>query len=231
MDKQGNAYTILYAAVMVIVVAAILSFASISLKDRQDRNVEIAKKSNILRSVNIESTAEDAEEKYEKYIGSNSFVLDVNATKKSGIEAFTIDLKDELAKADVATRNLPVFVCQLENGDTKYILPVRGKGLWGPIWGYVALNADKQSVFGATFAHKGETPGLGAEIEKSEFSNQFIGKRIVDNGTVRFTVVKGGASDNDEYAVDAISGGTITSKGVEAMLNDCLSSYSKFLNN
>lgn len=231
MDKQGNAYTILYAAVMVIVVAAILSFASISLKDRQDRNVEIAKKSDILRSVNIESNADDAEAKYEKFIGSKSFVLDINATKKSGEDAFNIDLKEELAKADASTRSLPVFVCQLENGDTKYILPVRGKGLWGPIWGYVALNQDKQSVYGATFAHKGETPGLGAEIEKPMFSDQFKEKKIVDNGVVKFSVVKGGAPAGDDYAVDAISGGTITSKGVEAMLNDCLSSYSKFLNN
>lgn len=229
MDKQGNAYTFLYASIMVIVVAAVLSFAAISLKDRQNRNVEIAKKSDILKSVNIASTAADAEAKYEKYIKS-TYVIDVNAKEKSGVDAFSVDLKVELAKP-AAERSLAVFECQLDNGEKKYILPVRGKGLWGPVWGYVALNEDKQTVFGANFGHKGETPGLGAEIEKPEFSDQFKGKKVVDAGKVRFSIVKGGAQPGDAYAVDAISGGTITSKGVEAMLNDCLSSYGKFLNN
>ena len=191
MDKQGNTYTFLYASIMVIVVAAVLSFAAISLKDRQNRNVEIAKKSDILKSVNIASTAVDAEEKYEKFIKS-SLVISSEAKEKSGVDAFSVELKAELAKP-LAERSLPVFVCQLESGEKKFILPVRGKGLWGPVWGYVALNEDKQTVFGANFGHKGETPGLGAEIEKPEFSDQFKGKKVVEAGKVRFAIVKGGA--------------------------------------
>ena len=124
-----------------------------------------------------------------------------------------------------------MYVCQIDGAGTKYILPVRGKGLWGPIWGYVAMNDDKQTVYGATFGHKGETPGLGAEIEKEFFQVQFKGKKIIKNGQVTFAVAKGGAAPGDDYAVDAISGGTITSKGVQDMLLDCLDAYSAFLKN
>ncbi len=228
MNRDSNVYTFIYASVLVIVVAAVLSFAAMSLKPTQDKNIEVATKTDILKSVNIASTFEDAELKYDKFI-TDAYIINSKGVKEQG-EAFDVELKVEIDK-DIADRKLPVFVSTLESGEKKYILPVRGKGLWGPIWGYVALNEDKHTIYGATFAHKSETPGLGAEIEKEFFQVQFKGKQLLENGKVKFAVVKGGAAEGDNYGVDAISGGTITSKGLEDMLLDCLGAYEIFLNN
>ena len=228
MDRQGNTYTFLYASVLVIVVAALLAFVSQTLKPIQEKNVEVAKKIDILKSVNITSTAKDAEKKYEEYIGNNSFILNFDGKKVDG-DAFAVNLEKEVKKPK-KDRLYPIYVCTLD-GDKKYIIPVRGKGLWGPIWGYISLNSDKKTIYGATFGHKSETPGLGAEIANPPFQKQFAGKTIFDeNG--KFTsilVEKSIDTSKDPHAVDAISGGTITSKGVQAMLQDCLSGYENFL--
>lgn len=228
MNREGNSYTIIYATVMVVVVAAALSFASLSLKPRQTKNVEVAKKTDILRSVKIASTADNAESLYDKYISVN-YIINSKGEKVEG-DAFNVDLKREVS-LPVSDRKLPVFECRIDDGSLKYILPVRGKGLWGPIWGYIALNEDKKTIFGATFDHKGETPGLGAEISKDFFTVNFENKKILDEGKVYFEVAKGGVTKKPDFAVDAISGGTITSKGLEAMIIDCLSAYEQFLNN
>lgn len=230
MDRQGNTYTFLYASVMVIVVAALLAFISQSLKERQDKNVEVAKKIDILKSVKIASDASNAEAKYEQYIGQNAFIINGKGEKQEG-NAFTVDLAKELKKGD--ERAYPMYICQLDDGSSKYIIPVRGKGLWGPIWGYVSLNEDKNTIFGATFGHKGETPGLGAEIEKEPFQKPFAGKQIFDasGNFTAISVVKAGQSEGNIHAVDGISGGTITSVGVQAMLKDCLKGYETYLKN
>ncbi|WP_430812058.1 MULTISPECIES: NADH:ubiquinone reductase (Na(+)-transporting) subunit C [unclassified Carboxylicivirga] len=230
MDRQGNTYTFLYASVMVIVVAAILAFLAQSLKPMQDKNEAVAKKMDILKSVQIESTAANAVEKYNKYI-ENAFVLNANGEKVEG-DAFTVDMAKEVKKGD-AERAYPIYECKLDNGQTKYIIPLRGKGLWGPIWGYVSLDEDKNTVYGATFGHKGETPGLGAEITTDMFQKPFTGKKLFDQGGdfASIEVVKKGQSQGDPHKVDGISGGTITSVGVGTMLEDCLSGYEKFLKN
>jgi len=224
MSRDSNSYTFIYASGLVLLVAVLLAVAAVGLKPFQSKNVRVAKMTDILKSVNIASDATDAEAKYEQYI-TETFILNKKGETISG-EAFNVDMKVELAKEDP---ELPVYVCKLKDGSTKYILPVRGAGLWGPIWGFVALNDDKETVYGATFGHKGETPGLGAEIEKEAFQVQFKDKKILKDGKVYFEVAKGGAKPGDLNAVDAISGGTITSKGVQAMLIDNLSLYSVFL--
>ncbi len=231
MDRQGNTYTFLYASVMVIVVAAILAFLAQSLKPMQDQNAAVAKKMDILKSVQIESTAANAEAKYKQYIGENAYVLNSDGEKIEG-EAFTVDMAKEVKKAD-AERAYPIYICELDNGQTKYIIPLRGKGLWGPIWGYISLDEDKNTVYGATFGHKGETPGLGAEITTDMFQEPFTGKKLFDKSGAfaSIEVVKKGQSQGDLHKVDGISGGTITSVGVGTMLEDCLSGYEKFLKN
>jgi Na+-transporting NADH:ubiquinone oxidoreductase subunit C len=228
MDRQGNTYTFLYASVLVVVVAALLAFVSQTLKPIQEKNVEVAKKIDILKSVNVTSTAKDAEKKYKEYIGHNSFILNYDGKKVDG-DAFTVSLEKEVKKPQ-KDRMYPIYVCTLD-GDKKYIIPVRGKGLWGPIWGYISLNSDKKTIYGATFGHKSETPGLGAEIANPPFQKQFAGKSIFDkNGKFTSVLVeKSVDTSKDPHAVDAISGGTITSKGVQAMLKDCLSGYKNFL--
>lgn len=228
MNKQGNTYTILYSAVMVVVVAAILAIASVSLRPFQQENIRIDKMMQILSSVNIKSTAQDAVSLYEKYI-TDSYVVDATG-RRAEAEAFGIDIAAEVRR-DAAERRLPVFVCTLDNGDVKYILPLYGAGLWGPIWGYISVDADGQKVYGSYFAHQGETPGLGAEIGNAAFQQQFAGKRLFIDGEFKpVAVMKKGQKplDGSDY-VDAISGGTITSKGVQSMIQDCLLPYEPFL--
>ncbi|WP_016778243.1 NADH:ubiquinone reductase (Na(+)-transporting) subunit C [Anaerophaga thermohalophila] len=232
MDRQGNKYTFLYASVMVIVVATVLAFISEALTPIQKKNEEEAKMIDILRSVNIESTTADVAEKYNKYIGDKVFIVNYEGERQEtdAQTAFNIDLSKEVRKP-LSDRQYPVYECHLDEGEIKYILPVRGKGLWGPIWGYIALNEDKNTIYGTTFDHKGETPGLGAEIANQAFQQQFVGKSIFNEGgeLVSIDVVKGGAPDDAPHGVDAISGGTITSQGVENMLMDYFSGYEAFL--
>ncbi|QGY45399.1 NADH:ubiquinone reductase (Na(+)-transporting) subunit C [Maribellus comscasis] len=227
MDRNGNTYTFIYAAVMVILVAAVLASVSMALKPRQQKNVEIEKKQNILASVNIESSADNAEELYAEKI-VNEYVVNVNGEQAEG-NAFTTDLKKERAK-DAQDMLLPVFECQTEDG-LKYVLPVRGAGLWGPIWGYISLNEDMNTIYGANFDHEGETPGLGAEISSTPFEEPFKGKTIFDESgkLVSISVLKSGQVAPEEHSVDGISGGTITSKGLEKMLQDDFTSYKEFL--
>ncbi|WP_346854719.1 NADH:ubiquinone reductase (Na(+)-transporting) subunit C [uncultured Draconibacterium sp.] len=228
MDRNSNTYTFLYAAIMVIVVAAVLASVSMALKPAQKKNVAIEKKQNILASVNIQSTAADAEAIYaEKIVGE--YVVTVKGDQVDG-DAFTTDLKKERAKDD-ADMLLPVFEVKTDDG-LKYVLPLYGAGLWGPIWGYVSLSDDMNTIYGANFDHEGETPGLGAEISTTMFEAPFKGKTIFDESgkLVSILVAKVGQVAPEEHKVDAISGGTITSKGLEKMLQDDFTAYEEFLN-
>ena len=272
MKNYSNRYIFMFAGIMVIVVATLLSFASLQLKPRQDKNEKIEKMSNILTSVNIQSTSADAQEKYEKFI-TNSYVVNYDGDILEDKSAFEVDLKRELSmvqeikaledklveqqvspfrkfmssfveyavtdtteiKKEIrelqAKRSLPVFEANIE-GKQYFVFPLRGKGLWGPIWGYISLESNFNSVYGAVFAHKSETPGLGAEIQEPFFQEQFKDKEIYDayGKFVSIAVEKGGTDVNDPHAVDAISGGTITSKGLEDMLRDFLGPYNGFIN-
>lgn len=228
MKSYSNTYIFIFSSIMVIVVAAILSVAAMTLQPLQKKNVEINTKQNILTSINLESDAKNAESLYEKYI-QESYAVNIKGELVDGVDAFKIDMKKELAKP-LEEQNLPVFVSTLDNSK-QYIIPVYGKGLWGPIWGYVSLKDNLSTIYGANFSHKSETPGLGAEIDTKEFQQQFIGKEIF-NEQGQFVSVKimksGAASPGSKYEVDGISGGTITSNGVDDMLKDCLSSYKNY---
>lgn len=233
MNKNSNTYIIGYSAAMVVVVAVLLAWAALSLKGPQEENVRIEKMAAILASIGQGQQADKARDKaayitqeYEKYI-TGSFCVDAQGATVEGVDAFARlgDLKGEYAKP-AAERVLPVFESR-----GSYIFPVWGAGLWGPIWGYVALEDDLDTIGGVSFDHKGETPGLGAEINTSGFAGQFDGKRLFENGQfVSVTVLKGaGASKGNPHAIDAISGGTITSRGVETMLRGCLADYLPFI--
>lgn len=225
MNKQGNTYTFIYSIILVVVVAALLATVSLWLQPTQNENIENEKRQNILRSVNIEATAANSAEMYKKYI-IEQFVVNSKGEKIEG-DAFKVDLSKEVKKP-CDQRQLPVFVANID-GVVKYILPIQGTGLWGPLWGYLSLNDDKNTLFGAVFDHKGETPGLGAEITKDEFTQKFKGKLIFDNDQLVAILVKKGGGATGPHEVDAISGGTITSKGVENMIKDYLTCYEPFL--
>jgi Na+-transporting NADH:ubiquinone oxidoreductase subunit C len=228
MRSFSNTYIFTFSVIMVVVIALLLSLAAMQLKPYQDKNIEIEKKRNILASIRIPSTVDDAVDLYAKYI-TDSYVINNKGEKKEGTDAFSVDMKTELGKPS-GSRSLPVFVGTLDDSSYAYVVPLRGKGLWGPIWGYISFQPDLNTVYGVVFDHQGETPGLGAEIALDWFQKPFYGKKIFEDSVkfVSVKVLKGGAPKGDNHAVDAISGGTITSKCLEAMLDSCLVQYKTY---
>lgn len=228
MNKQSNTYTIIYIIVLVIVVGAGLAFTALSLKPLQTANADADKMKQILTSVHITPDKADIIADFNKYI-TDKFIVNDKGERVDG-DAFEVNTANE-SKLALDARKMPVYECTLAPGDVKYILPVYGAGLWGPIWGYIAVDSDGSTIYGAYFAHQGETPGLGAEIEKPAFSDQFNGLHLFKEGKfLPVAVVKAGQAPlHGEDAVDAISGGTITSKGVASMIDNCLTGYKAFL--
>lgn len=221
---HSNRYIFIYSIVLVVVVAITLSFVVLVLKPFQDANIRTEKIQNILTSINIQSSKTDAQDLYKKYI-KEELLVKHDGTFKAG-NAFDIKLKDELKK-DIEVREMPLYVAETDDGKRHYIVPLWGRGLWGAIWGYISLNDDLNTVFGTLYDHKSETPGLGAEISTRAFQEQFINKKMFDDADnfVSVHVVKGGAPEGDIHGVDAISGGSITSNGVDAMLKENVGFY------
>jgi Na+-transporting NADH:ubiquinone oxidoreductase subunit C len=213
MDTNKNLYTIIYATVLVVLVAVILALASYLLKDRQQRNVAIETKQMILKAVHLAQDPVKLKKDKDNYIESEyaKYIKDTSITE--------------------GNKTLPLYICNIDSS-RYYIIPLHGTGLWGPIWGYIALKSDFNTVYGAVFDHKGETPGLGAEIATAKFQEQFTDKTIFEGDNfVSISVVKGGATKGDPHQIDAISGGTITSRALEAMLKTCISEYLDFFKN
>lgn len=227
INKEGNGYTFLFAIILVVVVGSGLAALSVGLKPRQTKNVEVKKKMDILSAVKVESDRKNAEELYDKYIVAEECVVIDENGNKIGDNAFDVDIKKEFRNKalDKSKRQYPLYVANID-GSKKFIMPMVGKGLWGPIWGYVSVNEDKTSIFGAVFDHKSETPGLGAEIKTAVFTKQFETEVIsVANEYKKIKMVKDGSGSSTQSAVDGITGGTITSKGVEEMLDRTIQVY------
>jgi len=209
-DTNSNAYIILYSTVMVVIVATLLALAALGLQKRQYDNELNEKKQAILASLSA------SDQRYDEFI--DAYVVDKNGARIDGEDVFA--LLNDLPGAYAAGK-FPVF----EARDGRVVVPVTGMGLWGPIWGYVALEKDMNTVAGVIMAHKGETPGLGAEISTAKYQANFVGKTIFEGDKfVSVTLRKGGAKD-PAHEVDAISGGTKTSDGVTAMLYNSLANY------
>ena len=162
MKEFSNKYIFIFSSVMVIAVATLLALAATLLQPRQLKNLEIEKKKSMLESIGIPSVRQTTEALYDKYI-KESFVLNYKGEVVPGVDAFDVVLSVE-QKKPLEDQYLPVFKATLDDGESVTIIPVEGKGLWGPIWGYVSLKSDMSTIYGVTFDHKGETPGLGAEI-------------------------------------------------------------------
>ncbi|KPK84270.1 MAG: hypothetical protein AMS27_10410 [Bacteroides sp. SM23_62_1] len=238
MKSFSNTYIFIFSTVMVTIVAVLLSFVSEQLRPIQEKNVEVEKKLDILRSVGeaknlseVKKKDEYVEDEYNKFI-TGSFVINAAGEMQEGIDAFQVNMKEELTKPK-ADRNLPIFMYTAGDSTNKYVIPLRGRGLWGPIWGYVSFYDDFNTIYGAIFAHSKETPGLGAEIDQSWFQQQFINKTIFDENAnfVSVKVIKGGARPDDMHGVSAISGGTITSTALQNMLMECLDNYVDYFQN
>lgn len=205
INKNNSVYIIVYATVMVVLVAAVLAIAAMVLQPIQNANIAVETKGALLSSAGITADAANIEQEYDKYI-----------------------TEIEVPAAD--GRTLPLYESNAD-GKKLYVIPVSGSGLWGPVWGYVAVEGDWNTISGVVFDHKGETPGLGAEITTPKFTNQFVGKKLFEGSElVGITVLKGsGASNGNDHAVDAISGGTITSRAVETMIRETLAQYLPYI--
>lgn len=238
MNTNSNTYTVIYATVLVVFVAAILAFVSTTLKDKQQRNVDLETKQSILSTVSLTPKADEVKDKatyiesqYSKYI-TDSYIVNEAGDKVPG-DAFNVSLKEQYDKMRLSSGKgleLPVFVCTLDNGERVEIFPNYGAGLWGPIWGYISLNSDYNTVYGAYFSHKSETPGLGAEIASPWFQKQFKGKEIFEGSNFcSITVKKGGATPGNKHEVDAISGGTITSRSLDKTIRSWFDYYLPYI--
>lgn len=210
---------------MVIVVAFCLAFVSDSLRARQEANVANDKRSQILAALNIRNV-ENVQEEYDRVL-LHDMVVDVNGKKLQDDGGFDVESKEIQAKDDAAKR-LPVYLCKVDN-DTVYVLPLFGRGLWGELWGYLALADDLRTVYGVYMSHASETAGLGARITEEQFQEKFVKKNVFGEGdfaTVLLGVKK--KVENPESEVDAITGATLTSDGVDNMFKTSLAPYQKF---
>lgn len=227
MKQFTNRYIIIFSTIMVVAVAVLLSLAATLLQPMQEKNLEIEKKKSMLESIGVPAAWDEAVALYEKHI-TGSFILNSKGEIAGTDDPFNIVLRAE-QKKPLEEQRLPVFTADPGDGSQLLIIPVEGKGLWGPVYGFVSLSPDLNTIFGVTFDHKGETPGLGAEINTTGFESMFPGKKIYEGDKfVSVGILKGGAKPDDPHGVDAISGGTITSKGLEATLYDCLIKYNDY---
>lgn len=229
--RNSNNYIIIFAVIVTVISAILLASAATLLKPMQDANMLKEKQQNILKVVG--KTGPDDYKQFDELI--NAIVVDEAGTKVDGKNAMSIDLALEKR---IQSKNpdhklyYPLYIYKDEQGKETYILQLAGTGLWGPIWGYLALDGDGNTVKAAIFDHKGETPGLGAEINTESFQAKFTNKKIFDDqGNFTSVKVQKGTYDaNDPYqAVDAISGGTITSNGVSKMLESDIKFYLAYI--
>ena len=231
MNTNKNSYIIIYSAVLVIVVAFLLAYIFQALKPMQDVNVALDKKKQILAALNIRELGDvESAEKYKEVVKAD-MIVDANAQVVEAGEQGGENAAFKLNSADYKAGKLAVYDCEVD-GKKKYVIPVYGMGLWGPIWGYIALDDDKNTVFGAYFNHDSETAGLGAEIKDSKaWQDQFIGKKIfsADGQKIAIAVKKKSDVKNPASECDAVAGATLTSDGVSLMLQDCFAKYVNFL--
>jgi len=229
MNTNSNTYTFVFAIVLVSIVAGLLAFTSISLKEKQDNNIRNEKMQSILSTIGVDENRDNAGKVYKKFI-KHELALKSDGSVDAEVNAFTINLKNEIKK-DEDKQRYPIYLAEIDE-KTVYVVPLQGNGLWDSIWGYFAIDTDKNTIRGCVFDHAAETPGLGAEIRESWFEDQFIGKQFLkktgdfsSNNFVSVRTVKGGSKADDKHGVDAISGGTITSNKLSEMVEERLQHY------
>ncbi|MCL5247117.1 Na(+)-translocating NADH-quinone reductase subunit C [Cellulophaga sp. 20_2_10] len=241
INTDKNSYTVLFAAIMVVVVGSVLAFTASSLSSKIKMNEKFEKQQNILYAMGVDENVDEGsinfvptdkvEAEFKKYITEQIVIEDGKVTPND--EAYLIDLKkQETAAKNGEVRKLPLFIGE-KDGKKSYIIPMRGKGLWDAIWGFVAVGEDLK-VQGVFFDHKGETPGLGANIKQRYFMDDFKGESILSGDNfVGITVAKGNNDPinerKDDNKVDALAGATITGNGVTAMIKESVKLYQDYL--
>ena len=231
MNRDSNAYTFLFATLMVVTVASVLAFLATYLKPLQMENMRNEKMQNILSTIGVTDVKrEEAQKYFDQYI-VEQITLNADGTQDDDILAFDVELRAEMKKP-IEKQKFPLFIAERDN-KRFYIIPLRGVGLWDAIWGYMALQDDFNTIAGVSFDHKAETPGLGAEITTSWFIESFKDEKIFDaNGNLVGVIVAKGnnnKTNKDDNRVDAISGATITGDGVTDMIVERLTHYRPFI--
>jgi Na+-transporting NADH:ubiquinone oxidoreductase subunit C len=228
INKESNGFIFGFTIVLIAIVGTILASVSMGLKDKQNSNNVVKKKVDILNAIQVESDRSNAEALYPDYITSD-LVINHKGQKVEGV-AFDIDVRKQHRDKTLSAeqKKYPLYLAE-KDGTKLFIIPVVGKGLWGPIWGYIALKDDMRSIYGVSFDHQGETPGLGAEIKQKFFTDRYVGEYVANEGLVYnpIKIVKDG-SGSEPLKVDGITGGTITSKGVEEMVNRTMEIYMNY---
>ena len=217
---------------MVVIVAFLLAFVSSALKPIQDKNVELDKKKQILAALNIRDLKDAAavEAKYNEVVEADMIINAEGSVVETGEDKVKAGFKVE--NKEVSDAKMPLYLCKVD-GATKYVVPVSGRGLWGGLWGYVAINEDCATVYGAYFSHESETAGLGSPIAEQKFQDQFCGKQLFADTAatqVALTIVKKGQVKNESTEVDGLTGATLTTKGAAVMVTDGLQKYINFFN-
>ena len=242
MNTNSNVYTIVYTTIIVVVAAAVLAIAAMALKPRQDANIKAETISQMLTAAGFSSKEDLAKLGNDQVLAMYSqnakaaFLIDKDGNKTGELETESgnIELQDNLKQENkniaAGDPSLPVYVFEKDGAEIN-VIPCYGAGLWGPIWGYIAFNADCNEIVGAYFDHESETPGLGAKIkDEAWFREQFIGKKVdFSKPEDSFNIVKGGAPAGNESAVDAITGATMTCNGLDAALDTWFKAYIPFL--
>ena len=231
MKTNSNSYTIIYSVIIVVIVAFLLAFVFQALKPMQDANVALDKNKQILNSLNIRDLNDaQADAKYKEVIVADRVIDEKGKVLLPGTTGGE-NAGFKLESKDYKEGKLALYICRV-NGETKYVIPVYGMGLWGPISGYIALNADKSTIYGVYFNHESETAGLGAEIKDNKaWQEKFQGKKLFKNGddkTIALSVEK--KVEDPTTQVDAVTGATLTSNGVRDMLHEALGKYLVFIN-
>ncbi|WP_297707353.1 Na(+)-translocating NADH-quinone reductase subunit C [uncultured Eudoraea sp.] len=240
-NKENNSYTIVFAAIMVIVVGSVLAYLASALSDKIEENERFEKQQNILYAMGVNENKNEGsvnfvptdrvETEFSKYITDQLVINGDQITNND--EAYLIDLKKQITAIKKGeSAELPVFIGEKE-GNKYYIIPMYGKGLWDAIWGFIALN-ENMVVQGVYFDHKAETPGLGANIKQRYFLDDFIGESILSNDQLKGIAVAKGNNDpenniKDDNEVDALAGATITGNGVSAMIRESVNLYKDYL--
>lgn len=241
INTDKNVYTVVFAAVMVVVVGSLLAFMASGLKSRIQENERFEKQQNILYAMGVNENVDEGtvsfiptdkvEAEFSKYI-KEQIVIKGDEIEKND-EAYLIDMKKQLANYKKGeTPELPLFIGE-KDGKKFYIIPMYGKGLWDAIWGFISLD-ETMTVQGVYFDHKGETPGLGANIKQRYFMDDFTGETILDGTRYAGISVAKGNNDplnetKDDNEVDALAGATITGNGVSAMIKESVDLYKDYL--
>lgn len=240
-NKENNSYTIVFAAIMVIVVGSVLAYLASALSGKIEENERFEKQQNILYAMGVNENKSEGsvnfvptdrvETEFSKYITEQLVINGDQITNND--QAYLIDLKKQIAAIKKGeSAELPIFIGEKEE-KKYYIIPMYGKGLWDAIWGFIALN-ENMVVQGVYFDHKAETPGLGANIKQRYFMDDFIGESVLDNNQLKGIAVAKGNNDpanniKDDNEVDALAGATITGNGVSAMIRESINLYKDYL--